>query len=302
MHIPKTAQTLRSFFSAPEPEPEAKEASAPAPAPTAPHFNTAGMAPHEAQHHLWNIYKSGVGPAGNGLPDPGDRQARGHLMGTFEDYMHMAVNKYQGDVYPGEAQRYVRDTIYRSFDRYDPAYGARLSTYVHDQLFPRNLAGGSVVQRLVAQHKNYKGTTMDNYAQFALYRQARKSFSEEHGRTPSNQELADRTGIPVAKIVKMRHDGADEYDTNRVINDDLLTPDRSLNERDAIMTAYASSDPADQKILEHHFPEFLGGEAIPNQFIGRGSGKWIAGKLGLKEYEISRRRTRIGNKIKSLIK
>lgn len=302
MIFPKTAETLRGLFAPRPEEEETKEAVYMPPPPSAHHLDTTGMAQHDAQHHLWNIYKNGIGPVGNGKPDPGDKQARGQLMGHFEDYMHLAVNKHKGDVYPGEAQRYVRDTIYRSFDRYDPVYGTRLSTFVHDQLFPRNLSGGSVVQRLVAQHKNYKGTTMDNYSQFPLYRKARQSFIDEHGRTPSNQELADRTGIPVAKIIKLRHDGANEYDTNRVIDEDLLTPDRSLAERDAIMTAYASSDSADQKILEHHFPEFLGGQAIPKELISRGSGKWLAGKLGLKEYEISRRRTRVGNKIKSLIK
>ena len=308
MHLPKTAETLRSLFAPRPADPdETKEAALPpapafgaAPAPKP--WDTTGMDTHAAQAHLWNIYKNGMGPVGNGLPDPGDKQVRGELMGHFEGYMHDAANRYQGDVYPGEAHRYVRETIYRSFDRFDPIHGSKLSSFVHDQVFPRNNPNGSIVQRLVAQHKNYKATTMDRHADFGTYRKAIESFKEEHGRTPSNQELADRTGIPLVKIIKLRHDGANEYDTHRAIDEDLLTPDLSLHERDAIMTTYASMNAVDQKILEHTLPEIFGGEAIPENLRRRGSGKWLSQKLGLGEYYISRRRKAIGNKIKSLIR
>ena len=303
MKFSKTA-SLRDIAKKHSPQPEephdkkASEGFGPEPPP----FDRFKM-PDDELHRLWHVYKFGDGPPGNGKPDPGDKRIRGQMMGHFKGYMHDAVRPYEKQVYPGAAQQFVRDTIYRSFDRYDPNSGNKLSTFVYEQVFPKPLraTGGSVAGRLVSQLSQARATTSRRQPLFVKYRRFIDEFKDKNGRPPSNQEISDGTGIALKDVVKMAIEGIDQIDTDKVIDDDSLAADRSIPQRDAIWTVYASRQPMEQKVMEWLFPEILGGQAPPVD-LNKGGNKWMAEQLGVPDYKVSRIRTDIKDRIQEQMK
>jgi hypothetical protein len=304
MKFSKTA-SLRDIAKKHSPKPPAAEQEKQASnvmGPEPPPFEAFKM-PDDKLHHLWHIYKFGDGPPGNGKPDPGDKRIRGQLMGHFKGYMHDAVRPYEKQIFPGAAQQFVRDTIYRSFDRYNPESGNKLSTFVYEQVFPKPLraTGGSVAGRLVSQLSQARATTSRRQPLFVKYRRFIDEFKDQNGRPPSNREISDGTGIPLKDVVKMAIEGIDQIDTDKVTNDDDVAADRSIPERDAIWTVYASQTPIEQKVMEYMFPEILGGQPPPVD-INKGGNKWMAEQLGVPDYKVSRVRSAIKDQVQEQLK
>ena len=108
--------------------------------------------------------------------------------------INSALTSYAGGntIFRGQAKRLVAEAV----QSYDPKQGVKLKTYLHHQLQP--------LTRIARQHTQAvrvpERITMDNYH----ITQAHQRFFDEHGREPTDDELADFTGYSTKRIAHVR--------------------------------------------------------------------------------------------------
>jgi len=94
----------------------------------------------------------------------------------------------QGPVLKARAKMLALD----AFNRYDSKKGTKLGTYLMTQLQPLRRAGIQTGQAVhIPERLVYDKVTVDK---------ARKAFQSTYGREPTDDELADKTGISALKI------------------------------------------------------------------------------------------------------
>lgn len=104
------------------------------------------------------------------------------------------INRYQGDnlILRGKAKKLAVDAV----RKYDPASGVRLTTWVVNQLQPLNRYG--------RKSRQLVNTSELSYRQFAELDSHRREFLDEEGREPTDEELADASGLSVKRIQTVR--------------------------------------------------------------------------------------------------
>lgn len=104
------------------------------------------------------------------------------------------VNRYRGDnhILKGQTKKLAVGAV----KSYDPNSPARLTTWVVSQLQPLSRYGRKSTQLV--------NTSELAYRQFAELDTHRREFLDEEGREPTDEELADSSGISVKRIKKVR--------------------------------------------------------------------------------------------------
>lgn len=140
----------------------------------------------------------------------------------------------------------ARALAVKAIRSYDPSSGARLRSWVVTQLQPLSRYNNSLKPVYVPEEVSRKSYAISK---------ARESFVDEHGRYPTDDELADEVGISVARLRKV------QKMTPAVVNepqapedDDDSAPDYAVYRSDPVRAAsdavYAGLDDRDRTIFD----------------------------------------------------
>lgn len=174
----------------------------------------------------------------------------------------------------------------KAIKSYDPSYGASLKTHVTNQLrqLTRDLRKTDNVTSIPER------VQLDGYA---IYR-AEKELTDEMGKEPTVQEIADRAHLSIKRIKEVREkmhavstEGA--YQDNG--NNFLAGQDTDFSQ-DALDYVYNDSDRMDRLIIE--YTTGYGGKKPL-------SVAEIKAKTGLTDVQISRRKSRIALRVKDIM-
>lgn len=174
-----------------------------------------------------------------------------------------------------KAQIFAAEAI----DKFDPAAGAGLPTFVSSQL--------QQMYREMRQSRN--PVKIPDRAMLDLTRleSATREFVDEHGREPDTAELADFARIPVSRIAKIR-----SYSRPMVSEESGLEGAMAdASDDDAVRFVYEDADHTDRRIIEMK-TGFGGNEVLQP--------KLIAKKLNLTPTQLSRRSARISMQIRKM--
>ena len=175
-----------------------------------------------------------------------------------------------------QARLYAADAV-RS---YDPASGASLNTWTQNQLqnmhrFKRENQGPVKIPDRAA---------IDAWA----IEKASRELEDELGTEPDVRQLADRSGLSVKRIAKVRQITRPVAAASQMYDDGELRQD-FLGE--SLEYVYDESDPVDRRIIE--MLTGYGGSPVMQK-------NEIAAKLGISPSQVTRRAERIGVKIQSM--
>lgn len=171
----------------------------------------------------------------------------------------------------------------KALTSYDPSQGASLHTWIDRGMQP------------LTRFKRLRATAIKVPEKIQLdsmrISQAQTDFEEEHGREPELDELADRAGMTVKRLhrvrtafKKMTGEAAFEGNAPSTIQTDFLP--------EALEAVWDEADHRDRRILEHR-AGFGGKEEIQPMVL--------ASQLGISPVELSRRSSRLGAKLDEIL-
>ena len=174
----------------------------------------------------------------------------------------------------------------KAIQSYDPTYGASLATWVTQQL--------RALSRNIRQTDNITGIPDKMILdQYAIYR-AERELEDELGKEPTLQEVADRAHMSIKRITDINrktravaHEGSFQDGANEYIQGGET--DFSQDAQDYV---YADSDRIDRKLMEYVLG-YGGKTPLSNQQIME--------KLQLTPVQLTRRKQRIAERMKSII-
>ncbi len=194
------------------------------------------------------------------------QQAMADILSQARPVIDSAITSYTGgnkNLY-GHAKSMAIDAI-KSFD---PTKGAKLQTHLMSQLRP--------LSRLHAETSS--SIRVPERIRADLYRvnQNHQEFFDEQGREPSDQELADRTGLSMKRISHVRKYSRAEVNESSLTgktedgDDETFYPGTETKNPKDIWMEYVHHDstPIDQKIMEWRYG-FNGKETLSTGEIAK---------------------------------
>jgi DNA-directed RNA polymerase specialized sigma subunit len=212
-------------------------------------------------------------------PTPKTTQA---LLDSLNDDIEASVRQYTGKS-DQISVGYARQLAVQALPRYNPKQ-AKLKTFINRQIQPITRWNSS---RQVAVHIP---TRMR--AEAASIARAEEELTEENGTPPSIDEIADRVGLPIRRIAKVRKAAPALLSGSQVVGEsddgDSLFADDLPVERDtsALWASFIRHDldRSDRIILDHTLG-INGADVLPNEQIAK--------MLRLSPAAVSQRRNRI---------
>lgn len=177
-----------------------------------------------------------------------------------------------------------------AFKTYDPKRGAKISTHLMTQLQP--------LTRQAREFSQVTKTPERVSADLYKMKQAELEHFDQHARPPSDKELADRSGLSVRRLGKLRRYNLGEVSESGLTEMDegeqaTMYPGVNKLDPHAVWLEYVHHDlaPIDQKILEWR-TGFNGNEVLPNNEIAK--------RLKLSPGAISQRAAKIAQKLSEM--
>lgn len=192
------------------------------------------------------------------------------------NYTLSSVNATQDKVLQAQAKVIAAESVLS----YDPDKGSSLPTYVTNNL--------KKVHRTRRQNNSpIKIADRLHYDHYAI-QNAENEFMEQYNREPTLLELADKSGVSMKKINKIKNEYTMMYTNESSFGGN--SPEKKFPEytEEAMDYIYYDADFKDKKILEHSAG--YGGSQILDDAV-------IAEKLGMSVSQISRRRAALAAKI-----
>lgn len=199
------------------------------------------------------------------------------------------INRYPGsnEILKGKSKKFAVDAV----KDFDPAQGAKLTTWVVNRL--------QQLHRYGRKSKQIVNTSELAYRQFAELDARRREFLDEEGREPTDEELADMTGLstkrinavrqmnPVVKNVGVIEEAQASEDEGAVMPAVMdIGADPELNT--ALEAVYESATDRDKSILD--FKTGRGGQQVL-------SNQEIAKRLGVSPGLVSQRSLELAQNI-----
>lgn len=251
--------------------------------------------PDDRLHNLWRAYRYGTEHT-----DPGDKRVRGQIVGELNPMIYKAVHDVGGPAPMGKLEEEGTRQVLKAADQYDPSYGAKLSTYAHDKLFPNGST--NVLTNQVRKFGDSVQPSEDRFARVMEYKEMIENFERKNGRKPSVEESADRiNGLSVKDIKKMKREVADEIATTDMLNDDDTAIGDSFHDKDVLKAVYYDLGPKEQTAMEYMFPDALPEGEEPPVPIDSGGMSWIGDQIGKSSSGMSKLKSKIEGKIKDLM-
>ena len=200
------------------------------------------------------------------------------VLKRLDPTIRSAINSYA----PGmERQMRVKaaNLALEALSTYDPNRGANPATHVFSNLRRLSRLGA----KASAIMPEPEGVVLDrNKLQRAI-----DTFTDDRGREPSMQELADLTGLSVKRIDSVLGNQTKVVSESSTLMQDSLKDTRGssgLTDTDYLEYVYASSGPIEQKIIEWS-SGLHGKQRLSNNEIAR--------RLGISPAAVSQRRNKI---------
>lgn len=202
------------------------------------------------------------------------------VVDTLKPVMHHALSAIGAQDDPA-LRIHARTLTARAIRKFDPTQGASLATWTTSQLQQLRRLRREVQSPVHVPDR----TQLDA---FKLH-QAEQSFFDEHNRVPDASELADRVGLPVKRIAKIRRSFL------RTPAEAAMGTSGAHTETDfapeAMGYVHRDSDHIDRRIIE--LKTGFGGETAVEP-------KVIAEQLGLTPSQLSRRSARIALRLQEI--
>lgn len=211
----------------------------------------------------------------------------GNLLDAAEPTIQSALKAYAGGntALKSRARRIAAD----AFQTYDPKKGTQLRTHLMTQLQPLQRHAREYSQLVRVPER----VSMDLYK----LKQEEQKFFDSHGREAADKEMADKTGLSMKRIARVRRYSKGEVaESGLTENEDgdqaIMYPGISKVNPEAVWMEYVHHDlaPIDQKILEWK-TGYNGKEMLSNNEIAR--------RLNLSAGAVSQRSAKIAAIIES---
>lgn len=210
-------------------------------------------------------------------PSPESLHAVVHALKPTIDYTLASLQSAQDPVLRSKAHVLAAQAI----QRFDPANGAQLHTWVSSQLMP--------LRRM--RRQNLTTVKMPERVQLDAYtlHRAEQEFMDKHQREPDVEELSDHAKIPIRRINIIRNTMR-RTPTEGAIGDSA-PPESSDFMAEALEYVHKESDHIDRKIIEHKLG-YGGAEMLAPNII--------AAKLKLTPTQLTRRSQRLTYKLQQI--
>ncbi len=216
-----------------------------------------------------------------------DDEAWDALMEMVEPVVSQARNTYAGGKEDPVIDLKSQELTRRALSTYDPEKGS-LKTHLFQQLKPLN--------QVLHHRANALQIPQRAWWDMQNMQSEREAYREDHGRDPTAQELADRTGLSLRRISSLRQFSREPVPDSALKKED---PDAMLGAHDPGeenrwpgKAVYYSLGPTDQKIMEWRTGIF-GSEQLPN--------KEIAKQLGVSAAAVSQRSAKIAEQLREAL-
>ena len=200
------------------------------------------------------------------------------IVKELEPTIQSAVNTYAGNKVGDPVRHRARILAAQAIRSYDPKYGASLQTHVNRQLQALQRMTPALTDPLPQPEKFRR----DSQA----LTNATNSLQEVLGREPTDEELAEETKLPIARVIKVRSGQRARIPMSmyEADDDDESTPEPVASSRDDFddwMDAVYHDLGETDKLIFMYRTGYRGQQPMPNQEIAR--------KLGVSPAYISQR-------------
>ena len=213
-------------------------------------------------------------------------EAMGALLDKAEPVINSALTSYAGgnQIFKGQARKLAAG----AFETYDPTKETKLRTHLMTQLQP--------LMRLSTAHKSSVKVPERVHADLYRLRSANQLYFDQHGREPSDKELADITSLSMKRMQHVRKFARPDIPEsgltfkNEEGEEEIFYPGTQNVDPQRVWVEYVHHDlaPVDQKILEWK-TGLYGKEKISNNEIAK--------RLGITAGAVSQRSAKISDKI-----
>ena len=189
--------------------------------------------------------KSALDQAYEAWSEKDDPDTRKKLFEAARPTIDNSIKTYVGGTDPS-ARSHARNLAYQAFKKYDPKKGAKLRTHLMIQLQP--------LRRFAARRRHLTHIPEKVQYEMSGIAEAEAALADRLGREPTEEEVADRTGISVKRLKKIRKYG------NGVVSESMRRTDEGAPLQDAVVEdnpmdrwmdyVYHDLSPVDKKILE----------------------------------------------------
>lgn len=219
--------------------------------------------------------------------EQGDDESWERLMEEAQPVVEQAKNTYAGGKDDPVIELKKRELTHKAIKSYDPEQ-ASLKTHLFQQLKPLN--------RVLHHRANALKIPQRAWWDLKNMREQEQEYRQEHGYTPTAQELADITGLSMKRIGSLRQFSHEPLADSMLKKEDpeAMQGAQDLEEEDNWpgRAVYYGLSPTEQKIMEWRTGIF-GAEQLPN--------KEIAQKLGVSEAAVSQRSKKIADQLREAI-
>lgn len=202
-----------------------------------------------------------------------DKEIGDQLLDLHKDYIKANINKWDGILPSSVLQAYGKHYALNAFKSYDPNKGAGINTHLYNHI--------SQLSRQVYANQNSIRIPEHQIQMIGKVNSAKDLLTDELGRDPTTDEIADHLHLPkqhIAKVIKnQRADFLNDSDTDQQhqVGGDNKLSDKIFGYRQGL----------DDKQKEHfdHLTGFGGTTALSPQQFGK--------QFKMKPYEVSRLKT-----------
>jgi DNA-directed RNA polymerase specialized sigma subunit len=213
-------------------------------------------------------------------------EAMGSLLDAADPVIQSAITSYAGgsDLFKGHARRLAA----KAFETYDPSKGTKLRTHLMTQLQP--------LMRVASEHKSSVKVPERVHVDLYKLRGTTQTYFDQHGREPSDKELADLTGMSMRRMQHVRKFARPDIPEsgltfkNEEGEEEVFYPGTQSIDPQRVWIEYVHHDlaPIDQKILEWK-TGLYGKEKLGTNEIAK--------RLGITAGAVSQRSARISERI-----
>tara|TARA_Y100000310_G_scaffold330135_1_gene401278 strand:+ start:896 stop:1717 length:822 start_codon:yes stop_codon:yes gene_type:complete len=175
----------------------------------------------------------------------------GKFIQAADPIIQSAVRSYGGATPSANLGSEAKLIIIDSLPKYDPNKGVKINTYLFNQL--KGLIRKQIKEQMtlsVPERVVYDSNSLDKLT---------KEFEDKHGREPSDEELADVSGMSTSRIRYVRNFmGGTLYEGGLLGEEGEplgLATGKSPLEEDAKSVVYAGLDPIDKLIFDYKLGE-----------------------------------------------
>ena len=203
------------------------------------------------------------------------------LLDQHKDTIDKHIKKWSGTLPDVVIKTKAQQLALNAFKTYDPNKGAHINTHLFNHL--------SQLSRMNYDYQNTVKIPEHQARQFSNYHNAINVLKDQLDYTPSHEEVADYMGIPVAHVHKLARNFRKEFIESRNDTENAMPTQLINGNFDANLNFSV--------IMERLTPEDR--EKAHDLLNGMKPGAF-AKKHGMRSYEVSRFKTKLGEQFKEV--